>query len=407
MQDKQLYAQILGIQEPWYVDRVELQLEKGSIHIYLEHHSDGKWRCVECDRECALHDHQEERQWRHLDTCQYQTVLHAKPPRTHCPDHGARVVSMPWALPNSRFTALFERIAIEFLLVASQAAMAARLGLSWDEIHGIQERAVKRGLERRKQETVAHLGVDEKSFRKGHRYLTLVNDLDRGRVLFVSEDRKQGSLDQFWLSQTAEQIHAVEAIAMDMWDPYVASTREHLPAADQKIVFDKFHVSKLLGEAVDKVRRAENRDLIEQGDPSLVKTKYLWLRNPKNFTDAAWRRFGQLRRSLLQTAKAWAIKESVLRLYEFRYKGAARNHFQRCWNWAIRCRLEPMQKAVATLRQRLSNILTYLDHPITNATSESINSKIQWIKYTARGFRNYTNFVNAIYFHCGGLNLMP
>jgi len=114
--------------------------------------------------------------------------------------------------------------------------VAQQLHLSWDEIHGILERAVQRGLERRQAEPIAHLGVDEKAFRKGHSYLTVVNDLDRSRVLYVAEGREQTSLDGFWESITEEQKADIAAVAMDMWDPYVASVREHLAEGEQKIV---------------------------------------------------------------------------------------------------------------------------------------------------------------------------
>jgi transposase len=141
-------------------------------------------------------------------------------------------------------------------------------------MHGIMERAVQRGLERRQAEPVPHIGVDEKAFRKGHKYLTLVNDLQRGRVLYVTVDRKQSSLDGFWATLTAEQTGAIEAVAMDMWNPYVASVRKHLPGADDKIVYDKFHIAQHLGGAVDKVRRKENKVLRAAGDDTLVGTRY-------------------------------------------------------------------------------------------------------------------------------------
>jgi transposase len=115
MQDRQLYAQILGIIPPWRVERVELQLERGSIEVYLEHDEGIGWPCPECGQECSLHDHQPERQWRHLDTCQYQTILHAQPPRSNCAEHGVKVVKLPWAEASGRFTALFERLAIDWL----------------------------------------------------------------------------------------------------------------------------------------------------------------------------------------------------------------------------------------------------------------------------------------------------
>src|SRR3984893_17143417 len=221
MQDHELYRRILGIEAPWYVDSVELKLEAGEIHLRLGHQYMIDWRCPECVAACKLYDHQPERQWRHLDTCQYQTILHAEPPRSQCREHGVRGSKLPWAEPPRRFTALFEALAIEWLKAASQRAVAGLLKLSWDEIHGILERAVKRGLERRKAELVSQIGVDEKAFRKGHSYLTLVNDLIRGRVLYVAEERKQSSLDGFWETLTAEQISGIRAVAMDLWDPYI------------------------------------------------------------------------------------------------------------------------------------------------------------------------------------------
>lgn len=407
MQDHQLYQQILGISSPWHVERVELRLEEGEVHVYLAHADRHEWKCPECGSICPLHDHQPERVWRHLDTCQYQTLLHAGVPRTCCAEHGVRLVRVPWAEPQSRFTALFERLAIDWLAAASQTAVAARLGLSWDEVHGIMQRAVARGLERRKAEKTPYLGVDEKAFRKGHRYATIVSDLERGHVLYVAEERKQASLDGFWATLTPEQLNCVQGIAIDMCEAYEQSIRQHVPDADKKIVYDKFHIAKHLGEAVDRVRRQENKQLRSQGDERLVGTKYQWLRNPDTMTDYQWREFGDLRRSKLKTARAWALKEQAMVLWDYRYEAAARKHFGWWYRWATHSRLKPMIEKAKMLKSRLKNVLTYLTHPITNAMSESINSKIQWVKYTARGFRNFNNFATAIYFHCGGLDLVP
>lgn len=384
-----------------------MKLEKGEIHVRLGHYEMIDWACPECGAACKLHDHQPERRWRHLDTCQYQTILHAQPPRSECPEHGVRVVKLPWAEPSSRFTALFEALAIEWLKAASQKAVAERLNLSWDEIHGIMERAVERGLRRRQAEPVSAIGVDEKAFRKGHSYFTIVNDLARGRVLYVAEERKQSSLDGFWETLAAEQIAGIEAVAMDMWDPYINSVREHVAGADSKIVFDKFHVAKHLGDAVDKVRRKENRTLKAAGDDRLAGTRYDWLRHPAAMEPEDRKEFAELRNSGLKTARAWALKETAMALYGYVYERPARKHFRWWHNWAVRSRLEPMIEVARMLKRRFENVITYLRHRITNAGSESINAKIQWVKYTARGFRNKTNFINAIYFHCGGLDLAP
>jgi transposase len=407
MQDHQLYQRILGIEGPWQVERVDLQLKEGEVHVYLTHEDNREWACAECGVLCPLYDHQPERQWRHLDTCQYRTILHAEPPRSQCPEHGVRVVKLSWAEASSRFTALFEGLAIEWLKHASQKAVGEQLRLSWDEIHGIMERAVERGLARRQAEEIPYLGVDEKAFRKGHKYLTLVNDLTRSRVLYVAEDREQSSLDGFWPTITAEQQASIEAVALDMWDPYVASVRGHLPKAEEKMVFDKFHIAKHLGEAVDRVRRREHKVLKAEGDERLKGTKYDWLRNPASMEGEQKREFAELRKSELKTARAWALKETAMDLYDYVYEKPARRHFHWWYNWAVRSRLQPMKEVAAMLKRRFENIITYLRHRITNAASESLNAKIQWIKYTARGFRNKQNFINAIYFHCGSLDLAP
>ena len=340
MQDRELYRRILGIEAPWYVDSVELKQEAGEIHVRLGHDDMIHWPCPECGAACKLYDHQPERQWRHLDTCQYQTILHAEPPRSDCGDHGVRVVKMPWAEPSGRFTALFEALAIEWLKAASQKAVAGLLRLSWDEIHGILERAVKRGLARRKAERVSQIGVDEKAFRKGHSYLTVVNDLVRSRVLYVAEDRKQSSLDGFWETLTAEQINGIEAVAIDMWDPYIASLRSHVPEADGKIVFDKFHVAQHLGNAVDKVRRKENKTLKASGDDRLAGTRYDWLKNPTSMEPKDRKEFAELRNSELKTARAWALKETAMTLYSYIYERPARKHFRWWHSWAVRSRLQ-------------------------------------------------------------------
>jgi transposase len=269
------------------------------------------------------------------------------------------------------------------------------------------ERAVKRGLQRRKAEPVGRIGIDEKAFRKGHHYMTVVNDLTGSRVLYVAEERKQSSLDGFWATLTPEQLAGIEAVAMDMWDPYVASVREHVPQAEDKIVFDKFHIAQHLGEAVDRVRRKENQTLRAAGDDRLAGTRYDWLRNPAKMEPQDRREFAVLRASGLKTARAWALKETAMAFFSYVYERPARKHFRWWQGWAVRSRLPPMIEVARMLKRRFENIITYLRHRITNAASESINAKIQWVKYTARGFRNKKNFIDAIYFHCGGLDLAP
>lgn len=407
MNERELFARILGVRGPWRVAGVELDTKHGEVVVRVEADATATWRCPTCGAACARHDHRL-RRWRHLDACEYKTMIEARVPRVNCAEHGVLQVEVPWAEPRSGFTAHFEALVIDWLKEANIAAVARLMNLSWDEVDGIQARAVLRGLARRKLEAPKWIGVDETSFRKRHRYVSVVSDLKRGRVLFVNDDRRTESLSAFYRSLPQEQLERIELVAMDMHAPYIQATREHIPDADRKIVFDRFHVAKHLNEAVDQVRRAENRELLEHGDRSLVGTKYLWLRREHVPSPVGSRAgFRQLARGMLRTARAWAIKEAATTLWRFVARGWAERGWRAWISWALRSRLEPIQRAARMIRDHLFGIVNASIFRASNALSETINGKIQRIKRLACGFRNQTRFKNAILFHLGGLDLYP
>jgi transposase len=194
---------------------------------------------------------------------------------------------------------------------------------------------------------------------------------------------------------------------MDMWEPYVQSTRAHLPGAEGKIVFDKFHVVKHLYEAVDRVRRGEYRAFKRGGDERLTGSKYLWLRRPEDLTAEPRAAFRALQREDLKVGRAWALKKRFRTFWEYRYPGAAHTFFTR-WFWrATHSRLPPMAAVAKLIQRHLPNLLTYLRYYLTNTGLEGVNAVIQWVKKTAHGFRHAEHFKTAIYFHCGGLDLYP
>ena len=409
MDDRTLYATILGIAPPWEVTRVELDDTTKAVHVWLEARSGTTFACPECQTISPLHDHVE-RSWRHLDTCQYETRLHARVPRVDCAEHGVKTVPVPWATAHSRFTMLFERLAIAWLKEATPAAVARRLGLTWEEANGIVERAVRRGLARRSSVAGRRLGIDEHSYLKHFQFVTMVVDLDEQTVLHVADDRSAETLASYFESLSIDERLAIEAIAMDMWDPYRRTVRDYVPDGDMKIVFDKFHVMRHVIEAMDQVRRREQRALRKRGDRRLTGTKFLWLKNQvgrHDFTAASRRQFRRLRDSTLKSARAWAMKEAFRHIWDYRSIPAARAFFDRWQAWAVRSRLKPMIHVAGIIRRHLENILNYITHRITNAVTEGLNAKIQWIKYSSRGFRDRERFKRAIYFHCGGLDLDP
>lgn len=403
MRDRELYAKILGLPEPWLVVDVEVDLAVKSVVVRVGRRDGSSLACPECGRTCPGYDTQP-RRWRHLDTCQFQTVLAADVPRCSCPEHGVKQVQVPWAEPGSRFSALFERLAIDWMQEAGRSAAARQLGLSWSEANGIMQRAVDRGLARRPATLTPVLGVDEKSF-QGREFVTVVCDLHAGTVLHLADGRGSEALKSCYEAMTQAQRDAVAAVAMDMHQPYVLATQNAVP--DATIVFDKFHIAKLAGEAVDQVRRAEAKKLAAEGDDRLKGTRYAWLRNPLAEDADQRRQFEPLRTSNLKTARAWAIKETLMDFFNYQQVKRASDFFRGWFGWASRSRLRPIVRLAHTLKRRLDTLLNYCKWPISNAVSEALNSKIQWIKYTARGFGSREGYRRAIYFHCGALELYP
>ena len=400
------YALLLGVGSPWEVKGVELKLAEKKVEIELGWQWGTAAQCPECGRECSIHDRAPERIWRHLDTMQFTTLIRARTPRSDCPEHGVKTMQVPWAAPQGRFTLLFERFAVEVLLASASVSQACELmGISWDTAQEIMRRAVERGLERRQREGLKHLGMDEKSFKRGQSYVTLLTDLDGSRVLDVVEERTAEAADQLWETLSAEQKQAVEAVAVDMWEPFIQTIQKQVPDAD--IVHDKFHISKYLGEAVDKVRRQEHKELMAQGDETLKGTRQLWLYNPQNFSPDQAEEFSALKDLQLKVARAWAAKELFSKFWEYQEEGWARRFFKDWFGWVSRSRLKPVVEVAQMLKRHLDNLLTYLKHHITNAVTEGLNSKIQSLKSAARGFRNFRNYRIRILFFCGKLNLYP
>lgn len=400
------YAKLLGLVSPWKVTRVKLSIEKMRVDIFIKY-GELTGTCPECGAACRVYDRSPGRTWRHLDTMQFGTYLYCEPPRTECAEHGIKTMSMPWAGKHSRFTQLFEAFAINVMLASRSLQEAGKLlRLEWHQLHGIIKRAVERGLERRENDKIAWVGMDEKSFRKGHNYVSIMNDLEHSRVLDVVEGREGNAADKLIAKALdKEQREMVCGVAIDMSAPYIAAIRRHLPHAD--IVHDKFHIAKHLNEAVDKTRRKEHRKLLKNKDERLKGTKYSWLKGMENLSDESLAQVESLAKAELGVAKAWYIKELFRHFWTRRDVAFARSYFERWYKEAFKTGLPEIQKVARMLKKHLKNILTYFECYITNAVSEGLNSKIQTIKANARGFRNFENYRTSILFFCGKLELSP
>ena len=398
------YEKLLGIGKPWEVRAAQLDLIRGRVEIEVGWDETAAVVCPECGKECARHDHAPEREWRHLNVMQFLTVIRARIPRCRCSEHGVKTVRVPWAEKDSRFTLHFEALAVEMIGACRSLTQAADLlQLDWDGVQRIVDRAVVRGLLRRSTEGVRYVGLDEKSFGRGQRYVSIATDIKGARVLEVVPGNDQAAGESLWRALPPEQRSKVEAAAMDMSAGFAAATRAQAPQA--AIVHDKFHVAKLLNDAVDQTRRAEHQQLHAEGDDTLKNTRYLWLHGQLPETKQA--SFADLLEINLKTARAWAYKEQFV---EFWGQPDAAQGFDFFTQWkrsVMRSRLTKVKAVAKTLHQHLTNLLTYFMHPITNAVSEGFNSRIQAIKADARGFRRFINYRSRILFHCGKLNMLP
>ena len=400
------YAQLLGLGEGWQVERVDLDLTAQRVEIRLGRVAGAAVCCPDCQTVRPLKDHAPERRWRHLDTMQFETVLVARVPRTNCPDCGVLNTAVPWAEPHGRFTLLFEAFAIHVLQAAASVEQARRLlRLDWHAAQSIMTKAVERGLAGRELEHVTHVGIDEKNFGRGHDYVSVLTDIDGRRVLEVAPGRTREAADSLWNTLSDPQRRQVRAVAMDMWPAFLGSAAEHVPQA--AVVHDKFHISQHLGEAVDRVRRAEHQQLRRAGDERLTGSRYLWLTKEENLSAERKAAFQDLKDSSLKTSKAWAIRELFRDFWEQPSEADGRTFFGDWHAWAVRCRLPPMVKVAQMLRRHRERIVTWFQHPISNAAAEGFNSRIQALKSAARGFRNFANYRTRILFFCGRLPLRP
>lgn len=368
MRDKELYQQIMGIAAPWTVTHVELSLAAGEVNVHVAPETGTPQCCPHCGEVCPGYDHRQ-RTWRHLDTCQFKTFLIATIPRINCPEHGVVAVPVPWAEPGSGFTALYEALVLDWLRETTTQAVSRQLSLSWTAIDGIMQRAVKRGLARRKVDAPKRISVDETSFKKGHDYVTVVSN--GKQVLYVVDERKTRSLDHYYNTLTTEQKAGIESISMDMWPAYIKSTLANIPDARNKIAFDKFHIAQYLGDAIDKVRKQEHKALMKDGHDDLKGSKYDWLTNLSSLSRQRQCTFKVLRESTLKTARAWAIRTLAMTLWDYVSRTWAEKRWRQWYAWAIRSRLEPIKKVAKLIKKHLWGI------------------------------------INAIYFHLGELDLYP
>lgn len=399
-----LFTAALGLAEPWYVTSTDFKdAADGSkeLHIYIDFQKGFHFECPMegCSHSGTAYD-TIEHTWRHLNFFQYKTYIHAWQPRFHCPEHKTHLVPVPWAREGSGFTLLFEAMCLELARTQPMVQVAKQV----DEYDTRLWRFVKHYVaEARKLEEyseVQAVGMDETS-KKGHNYITVMMDLEGRKVIYVTEGKDHTTIDRF-VSDFTEHggvTDNVNVITCDMSLGFRKGILENFPNA--AAVIDKFHVIKHANEAVDAVRKEEVKT-----NPLLKQTKYIWLKNEKNLTDAQLAKKQALSKKRLKTGRAYQMRITLQDIYEYcKTKEEAEPLLKKLVSWMKRSRLEPMKSFADLLRNHWDEILNYFDNRYTNAILEGMNSIIQNIKCRARGFRNDEYFKTMIYLVCGKLDI--
>lgn len=398
-----VFESALEIPEPWYVFHHELAKEEKTLHIYIEYRKGAAFSCPNCGSAgCRVHDIQaQDRTWRHLDFWQYKTILHARMPRVNCERCGKiRTVIIDWARPGAGFSLLFEYHVLSLMVEMPVLAVARKVGEHDTRLWRVFKHYVDKAVESIDISNVKNIAMDETSRTKGHKYVTIFIDMDTKRVIFVTTGKGSDVLQEFCLFLASKGVSRsqIKEFCCDMSPAFISGIEGNFPNAS--ITFDKFHVMKMVNEALDKVRRQE-----QATQPDLKHSRYVWLKNQENLTEKQKNKYVKLKDMDLATGRAYRMKLSLQEMFH-RSPMISEMYFDEWYNWAIRSQLEPMIKLAQSLKKHKDGILRWFKTKMTNGLLEGVNSLVQAAKRKARGYRSAENFIAMIYATVNKLDLV-
>ena len=392
------------LQKVFCVKRFTIEkVEKGDEGLYgsITARGRSKPRCPECKRTAWSNGHVKERIWRFIPAWGIQIFLRYTPRRVICKKCGPGVEDMPWSMGKSPISLHLAVVIAMLTRKQPWKDVADMLDIHWNTVMAAISKIVAYGLEHRDTSTVTRIGIDEISRRKGHVYQTNIYDLDQSRLVWTGTGRASETLDRFFEEWGEKRTKKLAAICCDMWDPYIKSIKKYAPQAI--LVFDKFHIVQHLNTAVDNVRKEEYQQKKKQ-EPELLKgTKYIWLKNPENLTDTQRTRLGKLERLNLKINRAYLLKESFKKVFEYTYPACADKYLKWWSTRAMRSKLEPVKDFVRMIRKYWENVVTYFKENITNAMTEGLNRKAKVITARSYGFKSDKVFSLAMYHGLGEL----
>ena len=401
MSTESLFAKALGLSNPWKVSKVVFSPEEKRLDITIDFPRGSTFTCPVCGAAGAKPYDSNGEQWHHLNFFQYTTYLHARVPRVKCPQGcGIKKVEVAWARPGSGFTLLFEALIMALVKEMTVAAAAKLVGEHDTRLWRIVHHYIDEARKDADLSRVRRVGIDETASRRGHNYISLFVDLDRKRLLFGTEGRGARTVGAFKedLKRHGGKPSLVSEVCCDMSPAFVSGVAEAFKQAE--ITFDRFHIMKLIQEAVDKVRREEAKttDLLK-------KTRYLWLKNPRRLTPHQQAKLDHLSHHKLNTGRAYRIKLSLQEFFHQPNRQAGEEFLKRWYFWATHSRLQPVIEAARAIKRHWDGILNWFDSHLSTGFLEGINSLIQAAKAKARGYRTTRNLIAMSYLIAGKLPL--
>ena len=400
MRDVDLFQAALGLAAPWRVTGTEFDPDKRRLEVTIDFPAGARFGCPACGvGGCRVYD-TTVKTWRHLDFFQHQAFLTARVPRVRCAECGVHLVAVAWARPGSGFSLLFEALVMTLAAEMPIAALGALVGEHDTRIWRVVHHYVTAAWEADDWSGLTRLGLDETSFRRGQDYVSVFADLDARRVVYAIEGRDAAVVAGFAAELGAHdgEPGQVAEVCIDMSAGYREGIAWHLP--DAQITFDRFHLVKLLGEAVDQVRRAERLEHREL----LARSRYLWLRRPQTLNAHQRERLDGLLGERLATARAYRWRLRFDAIFDLPAPAAA-EALTRWQRGAVRSRLAPIVRFARTVAQHRAGILRWWTTKISNGLLEGLHSLTQAAKRRARGYRSTSNYIAMIYLVVGKLDL--
>lgn len=389
---QQLFELALNIQDPWYIKDIQFSAENKRLDIHIDFHK-GTVFHYESPQENIKGDFKAydtvDKQWRHLNFFEHECYLHARIPRLDITSTVKRLIDPPWSGLSNGFTMLFEALVLQLASHMPVHTVSRIVSESDYKIWAMLERYVTKALADNDYSDLKAVGMDETSRRKGHDYITLFVDLLKKRTIFIAEGNDQNTVKAFVDDLQAHNgsAEAVRDVSCDMWPAFIKGVKDNLPNA--RITFDRFHIMKVINTAVDTVRKQE-----VQTQAMLKGTKYIFLKNEKNLTNAQHQKRQELSMSRLnlKSIKALHIRENFQEIYKMPTLELFEAMLKRWYFWATHSRIQPMIDAARTIKAHWEGVVQWKKSHIDNGLLEGLNSLIQAAKAKARGFRTFRYF---------------